>query len=350
MDGWGTLFAPLDTFPDVLRIKYIEFKFDTVFAFDSASSNYVAVDANTDTMYYYKYFAQGKRHPVVIAYTDTFDNVQWMEIIHFPDTLFGCTDTSAENFNPLSNQDNGTCLYCNSINYSISPDTNICTGDSITLTAAGATNYMWSTGDSVSSISVSPDSSQTFSVFLSNQSYCWEAATVDIFVSQNAQAGCWADLTNPSDGDTILFVNTSTNAVSYYWDFGDSTMSAEKNPRHLFTSEGNKTVMLVAFNSCSSDTFYLTITITGENEISIQNSEFTIFPNPNSGKFTISFPFSDFKLSSSIKIYNILGGQIFQSSIKRQQVSFDLSDKPKGIYFMNIQLNENIYSQKIILE
>lgn len=341
-DGWGTLYAPLDTFTDVLRVKYIEFKYDTVFA------NNVPVEAKTDTLYYYKYFAQGIRHPVVIAYTDTFGQVKWVEIIHLPDTIFGCTDIAAENYNPLASGDNGSCLYCSQVNYTISPDTNVCPGDSIILSATGATSFLWSTGDTVPSITVFPDSSKTYSVYLSNQSYCWEMASVNIDVSGEAEAGFWADLTNPSDGDTILFVNTSVNASAYSWDFGDSTGSTEKNPRHLFNSEGAKTVVLITYNECSSDTFYMTITINGEKELPTLSS-FTVYPIPNDGKFTIrasGIPNPE----PGIKIYNILGETIFQSTIINQQSTIDISGKPKGIYIVQLQSEEKIYNQKIIVD
>lgn len=342
-DGWGTLYAPLDTFNDVLRVKYIEFKYDTVFA------NNVPVDSKTDTLYYYKYFAQGVRHPVVIAYTDTFGQVKWMEIIHFPDTLFGCTDTAAENYNPLASGDNGSCLYCTQVNYGISQDTGICRGDSVTLLATGATNFLWSTGDSAQSITVAPDSSKTYSVYLSNQSYCWELAAVTIAVSEEVQAGFWADPGNPSDGDTILFVNTSVNASGYSWDFGDSSTSADKNPKHLFNSEGPKTVMLIAYNECSSDTFYMTFTIAGKKELTVQSSPFSVYPNPSDGKFIIRSSGIQHQ-ASGIRIVNILGEIIFQSTIINQQSTIDISGKPKGIYIVQLQSEEKIYNQKIIVD
>jgi gliding motility-associated-like protein len=48
---------------------------------------------------------------------------------------------------------------------------------------------------------------------------------------------------------TTQFSNTSSNAVSYLWIFGDSTTSTLQNPSHAYTSFGNYTVKLVATNS-----------------------------------------------------------------------------------------------------
>lgn len=44
----------------------------------------------------------------------------------------------------------------------------------------------------------------------------------------------------------VRFTNTSTDADSYSWDFGDGTSSAEANPIHTFTRFGNMIVRLQA--------------------------------------------------------------------------------------------------------
>lgn len=50
------------------------------------------------------------------------------------------------------------------------------------------------------------------------------------------------------------FVNTTSTAQSYLWDFGDGTTSTEENPSHEYTSVGNYTVQLIATNPNGSDT------------------------------------------------------------------------------------------------
>lgn len=63
--------------------------------------------------------------------------------------------------------------------------------------------------------------------------------------------------------ETITFTNTSSNAISYSWDFGDSSaVSTAANPTYSYSVAGTYTVTLTATNSCGSDTETTTITVT----------------------------------------------------------------------------------------
>jgi PKD repeat protein len=46
--------------------------------------------------------------------------------------------------------------------------------------------------------------------------------------------------------EVISFTNTSSNATSYLWDFGDGNTSGEDNPTHIYTTTGNFVVELRA--------------------------------------------------------------------------------------------------------
>ncbi len=49
---------------------------------------------------------------------------------------------------------------------------------------------------------------------------------------------------------TTVFTNTSSDATSYLWDFGDSNTSTLENPDHTYASSGTYIVTLTASNGC----------------------------------------------------------------------------------------------------
>ncbi|HEU5167764.1 MAG TPA: PKD domain-containing protein [Chitinophagaceae bacterium] len=81
---------------------------------------------------------------------------------------------------------------------------------------------------------------------------------------------------SPFVPDTISFINTSSNAASYLWNFGDGTTSTLVNPLHIYTTAGDFTVTLTATGSGGANSFtkiihvfnaasdtYITLTLNG---------------------------------------------------------------------------------------
>jgi uncharacterized repeat protein (TIGR03803 family) len=76
-------------------------------------------------------------------------------------------------------------------------------------------------------------------------------------------------------------------------------------------------------------------------------TDFSIYPNPSNGTFTIASKEIDFTLH----IINLLGENIYQSEIKKEKSEIDLSNCQKGIYFVRItNANNNVLNKKIIIE
>ncbi len=107
------------------------------------------------------------------------------------------------------------------------PDTAICPGEIVMLTASGGTSYQWITGDMTDEILVSPFSTNTYSVTVSDASGCSAEAdvTVTVFTPPTADAGV-AQTICPSTTATL----TATGGVSYVWNTGDATASVNVSP------------------------------------------------------------------------------------------------------------------------
>jgi hypothetical protein len=82
------------------------------------------------------------------------------------------------------------------------------------------------------------------------------------------------------------------------------------------------------------------------------NKDFNIYPNPFNSELNISFDCQE-KSDAVIKIYNQLGVLVKTISEKsrfgKQEIKINTKDMTEGIYFLNIDINNNIISKKVVL-
>ncbi|MFH2095462.1 MAG: T9SS type A sorting domain-containing protein [Bacteroidota bacterium] len=349
VDGWGSLDTPFNHFDKVLRVKYTEYTFDSVFIAGNFDS------AKLDTLYYYKYFAQDIPCPVVIAHTDSVDKIEYMEIIKVEPTVFGCTDSLAINFNPAANTDDGSCIYCTPFSFILTPDTFICAGDTISLSVTGGTAWNWSTGDTTSMISIAPLQTTGVSVYVSEQPLCWETGNVTVEVNDTVTAGFWINAGSFTNNDTIQFINTSANADSWYWEFDDPVdgTSLLENPHHIYSSIGDKNIMLISSNACFSDTAYQMITITEIEELAQIIEKLKIYPNPGNSSSTLEYNLSE-QSEVIIRFSDIYGKQYACLKLPpgeasgRLQIGEIAENLSAGIYIISLQAEKSMLSVKWI--
>jgi hypothetical protein len=74
-----------------------------------------------------------------------------------------------------------------------------------------------------------------------------------------------------------------------------------------------------------------------------------IFPNPGKGKFNIVAD-NGFNKKTEINVYNYLGEIIYQAEPATSNVSIDLSNENKGIYFVEITSDKKLLTEKIVLQ
>jgi PKD repeat protein len=137
---------------------------------------------------------------------------------------------------------------------------------------------------------------------------------------------------NYSGGSTISFANTSTNGVTYFWDFGDGNTSTLENPNNTYASNNTYPVKLIIFSSdsCFSDTITQNGTIinAGINAIA-DKKEFIIYPNPTNDFIHIQ---TSLKYTSTI-ITDVTGKLVKKNNAMKR---IDISDLSKGIYFLQV--------------
>jgi hypothetical protein len=86
--------------------------------------------------------------------------------------------------------------------------------------------------------------------------------------------------------------------------------------------------------------------VVGINEFNPQNN-FSVYPNPSSGIFQLK---TNNYSRKSLFVYDMLGNVIWQEqSNSKIETTIDISNYPKGIYFVKISQGDKITTQKIVL-
>lgn len=77
-------------------------------------------------------------------------------------------------------------------------------------------------------------------------------------------------------------------------------------------------------------------------------SELSIKPNPSNGVFTITSQ----SAILSVQVHDMLGNIIYNQTISNSalNMNIDLSNQPKGIYFIKVKTNEEFYNDKVVIQ
>ena len=233
--------------------------------------------------------------PLTVAFTDNSINASTYEW-NFDDGSANSTEaspthtfTNAGNYDVVLTAINGSdssstsqtiTVNAASTGVSASFTANVTSGDapltvSFTDTSTNAASYEWNFDDgSANSTEASPTHTFTnagsYNVVLtaingSDSSSTSQTITVNAPSSNPPTASFDTNETEGSAPFTVQFNDTSSDADSLSWDFGDGETSTDQNPVHTYDSTGTYNVILTATNTDGDDTANTTITVHPEN-------------------------------------------------------------------------------------
>jgi len=176
----------------------------------------------------------------------------------------GCTDTIVDSVLVFPEPQFG---------FSTNPDSGCSPLIVIFPSVLGAVQYQWDFGDGIIGTGPTPshtytnlgssDTTYTVQLIATSPFGCVDTTYGQVLVFPIPIAAFIpTPITQIFPNTTVSFINSSTGATNYFWDFGDTTFSSSQNPpNHVYSTWGTYIITLIVDNGNCYDTIIQTITI-----------------------------------------------------------------------------------------
>jgi photosystem II stability/assembly factor-like uncharacterized protein len=218
-------------------------------------------------------------------------------------------------------------------------DITVCQGESITVNASGASQYVWNAPFTVPNglPFTPPVGTHTLSVTGTDTNGCSDQDTLQLIIMSSPTAA--ATINNSS----ILESNT---ASTYQWiDCSNETTIAEAT-NQLFTPSANGVYAVVVTNNsaCIDTSDCVTYSLVGINDL--PDGMVAIYPNPSHDFVMLSV--TKEMIGEEIEITGTMGELVYTTTILQQEQKIDLSTYASGIYYLAFKKDATTKKHKLI--
>jgi uncharacterized delta-60 repeat protein len=156
-----------------------------------------------------------------------------------------------------------------------------------------------------------------------------------------------------SSGDFfVAFNDSSYQANSWHWEFGDGAESFEQNPVHEYRLAGKYNVCLSSANACLPGRFCDSVTVLSDNIPTTNFSGITVYPNPVSSILYIAFGNITNGGVMDIEITDMSANRILQCRFRLPTGEtckpLDLHDLRPGMYFIRVNSDRQVITRKFL--
>jgi len=228
----------------------------------------------------------------------------------------------------------------------MSPDVQICPGDSIQISVSSQGGYgqhfyqWWHSGETTTTVWVNPVTTTSYTVSVSDecQTFTVEGITEVEVIQPTADFTITSNLI--FNDVPIQFQNLSQNALTYEWFFGDGNQSTFVNPTNTYDTWGPYLITLIA-------TDHLGCKDTIQKPLNIEEEWYVYVPNtitPDGDRLNNYFSASTIGIKHlDVRIFNRWGEEIFTSNNLRFQwdATYEGVYVPDGTYTYIINFETN---------
>lgn len=219
-----------------------------------------------------------------------------------------------------------------------------------TVTSNGGTSpYTYSWSNLVATSSISGLTSGLYSVTVIDGNGCAKVGNYNVLpfscgAFSVAVTGTNATSFTAEDGTASATITGIAGPYTYQWNNGETTSSISG------LRLGTYAVAVTAANgNCIAWGYFPNTSPTGIDNIQPVVNSIIVYPNPSDGKFKFTSKNNNI---NSIEIFNTLGENIYSvtNSKHQNENEINISNNPKGIYFVKIYDGEKIQTKKIIIQ
>lgn len=222
-------------------------------------------------------------------------------------------------------------------------NTPFCTGNTATLSIAGASTFSWNVGATSASIFVSPSITTFYNVSGTSSSGCLYSNSYTLNVFPTSPLSLNTNQATICKGNTLTLVASGANL--YTWNIGSQQFSISVSP--IITS----TYIVTGTNTTNGCVTKASVQVSVSACVGIEetnsDSNLSIYPNPSKGDVYIKANIS--LKDASITLRNLQGEIIYSNKIANETEL--LSGLLPGIYLISIERHGLIeFSKKLLVE
>lgn len=235
-------------------------------------------------------------------------------------------------------------------NLNVTRGAEICEGDSVRISASGASSYQWSTNERTASIMVNPTTTSTYFVTGSNPDGCSNTDSVLVVVNP-------LPIINLGNDTVICLGNTlgldAGNGFRFYnWNTGANTQQITVPQSSDSVGSFTYIVVVEDLNGClGADSIQVSVQNCTGIELRDLSSFFNLYPNPSNGNFNIDI---QWPVSEEVEIIltTTTGRLVFTQkqglTNARQQIAFN-EHLANGVYFISIKGKAGVAQKRVMV-
>ncbi len=256
-------------------------------------------------------------------------------------SLSGCTNTVTQVI--FVNPAPSIALFANPPIVCSGAPTNLMTS----VIGSGNVNFAWSNQMTGANIVVTPTANTSYTVIATGQNGCSINSAISVSVNPLPSINVAVSNAAICLADNLML--TASGAANYQWVSSTSNVVLVGSTVNTNINTLGATVFTVTGTDVKGCQSYTTTNITvnactGLNELS-KNSEISIYPNPNTGIFTVAFVSAG---QHQVNVVDVTGRLINSTSTESQKAEINISNMAAGVYYVKVSSGDVNSTYKIV--